>query len=299
MCFVLQTGALGENSVASDSESSSQRIWQEGETLLRGKRSRRHHSKILDSGTATSRIGRCRPSLRWRALLGGFHILPHECNGSWIRPPPSQWRYRGLQCQNRRQSSDVSGIRPGPTRTPIRENWPSSNLIESGSLVEKARLTSLAEPHAGDWILAQPSKDLGLAFSPNEYHMLVKWRLGLNLFPEKATCGSCPSETLDQFGQHALTCKRGPGICRRHNTLRDCIADYCRRAQLNPTLEAGSGYLNQTRPADILLPTWNLGRDAALDVTVVNPLNNSNIEGAIIPGQITEEAADRKHKQWR
>ena len=115
-------------------------------------------------------------------------------------------------------------------------------------------------------------------------------------FPEKATFGSCPSETLDQFGQHALTCRRGPGICRRHNTLRDCIADYCRRAQLNPTLEAGSGYLNQTRPADILLPTWNLGRDAALDVTVVNPLNNSNIEGAIIPGLITEEAADRKHR---
>ena len=27
--------------------------------------------------------------------------------------------------------------------------------------------------------------------------MLVKWRLGLKLFPEKATCGSCPSETLD------------------------------------------------------------------------------------------------------
>ena len=65
---------------------------------------------------------------------------------------------------------------------------------------------------------------------------------------------------------------------------------------MNPTLEAGSGYLNQTRPADISLPTWNLGRDAALDVTVVNPLNSSNIEGAIIPGLITEEAADRKHR---
>ena len=50
--------------------------------------------------------------------------------------------------------------------------------------------------------------------------ILVSTRLGLNLFPEKVTCGSCPSETLDQFGQHALTCKRGPGICRRHNTTR-------------------------------------------------------------------------------
>ena len=159
--------------------------------------------------------------------------------------------------------------------------------------MEKARLTSLAERHAGDWILAQPSKDLGLAFLPSEYHLLVKWKLGLNLFPEKATCGSCTSER-PIWATRADLQERSRHM--QDNTLRDCIADYCRRAQLNPTLEAGSGYLNQTRPADILLPTRNLGRDAALDVTVVNPLNNSNIEGAIIPGQITEEAADWEHR---
>ena len=82
----------------------------------------------------------------------------------------------------------------------------------------------------------------------------------------------------------------------QHSTRLHCRLLSQSPIEPNPTLEAGSGYLNQTRPADILLPTWHLGRDAALDVTVVNPLNNSNIEGAIVPGLITEEAADRKHR---
>ena len=92
-----------------------------------------------------------------------------------FRRPPSQWRYRGLQWQNRRQSSDLSGIRPGPTRTPIRENWPSSvrksywkrflggksqtnkpcrtscRRLDLGSAIERLRTCIFAQwvPHAG------------------------------------------------------------------------------------------------------------------------------------------------------
>ena len=44
----------------------------------------------------------------------------------------------------------------------------------------------------------------------------------------------------------------------------------------------------------MLVPTWNLGKDAALDITVVNPLNDTNIDGAIaIRGSAA--AASRKH----
>ena len=44
-------------------------------------------------------------------------------------------------------------------------------------------------------------------------------------------------------------------------------------AVLNPVKE-GRFLLpgNDRRPADVLLPNWAAGRDAALDVTVVNPL---------------------------
>ena len=169
-------------------------------------------------------------------------------------------------------------------------------LEETCTLAEKVKLTSLTEPHNGDWIRAQPSEALGLGLSPNEFNVLTKWRLGLEIFPSNQTCPLCPNETLDQFAQHALTCKRGPDVCRRHNGLRNSIADYCRRAQLNPILEAGAGFRDQTRPADVLVPTWNLGKDAALDITVVNPLNDTNIDGAIaIRGSAAAAAASRKH----
>ena len=44
----------------------------------------------------------------------------------------------------------------------------------------------------------------------------------------------------------------------RHDTLRNAIFDFCKRAFLNPKLEAGAGVGHErklTRPADILIPS--------------------------------------------
>ncbi len=57
-------------------------------------------------------------------------------------------------------------------------------------------------------------------------------------------------------------------------------------AVLNPVKE-GRFLLpgNDRRPADVLLPNWAAGRDAALDVTVVNPLQQATVhEAAVTPG---------------
>ena len=54
--------------------------------------------------------------------------------------------------------------------------------------------------------------------------------------------------------------------------------EFFSRALLSPELEKGSGIdhsHSQTRPADILVPSWPIGKSAACDVTVVNPLNPS------------------------
>ena len=52
-------------------------------------------------------------------------------------------------------------------------------------------------------------------------------------------------------------------------------------AVLNPVKE-GRFLLpgNDRRPADVLLPNWAAGRDAALDVTVVNPLQQATVHNA-------------------
>ena len=122
----------------------------------------------------------------------------------------------------------------------------------------------------------------------------------LPVSPDGASCSRCKNHALDPVGHHALTCKRGPYVTARHNALRDCLAGYCRRAHLNPTLEAGAGLDDrQTRPADILLPVWTLGASAALDLTVVHPLNSINLNGASTDaGSVAlAAAAERKHEE--
>ena len=60
-------------------------------------------------------------------------------------------------------------------------------------------------------------------------------------------------------------------------------------AVLNPVKE-GRFLLpgNDRRPADIFLPNWAEGRDAALDVTVINPLQQATVvEAATTPGHLS------------
>ena len=49
------------------------------------------------------------------------------------------------------------------------------------------------------------------------------------------------------------------------------------------------------RPADVLLPHWAGGRDAALDVTIVHPLQDATMpQAATTPGYALSFAYDRK-----
>ena len=64
----------------------------------------------------------------------------------------------------------------------------------------------------------------------------------------------------------------------RHNKLRDIFSDFCQRACLGPRLEmgCGAGITNtQSRPADVLVPNWDLGKPAALDLSVTSTLHSS------------------------
>ena len=71
----------------------------------------------------------------------------------------------------------------------------------------------------------------------------------------------------------------------RHNRLRDIVAETCRRAHLSIHLEVGQNLSHDhsnTRPADILVPHWCMGKPAALDlhVSVTSPLNPITIPKA-------------------
>ena len=90
----------------------------------------------------------------------------------------------------------------------------------------------------------------------------------------------------------------GPGPCREHNntmenSLRDVIFATAQAAALGPRREAPCLVPNSSsRPADVLLPSWSQGRSAALDVSVISPLQKLTLNGAAtIPGHV---GANRK-----
>ena len=74
-----------------------------------------------------------------------------------------------------------------------------------------------------------------------------------------------------------------------HNRLRDVILESCRRACIG----AGLGHdQHRTRPADMLVPDWVLGKPAAFDITVTSSLNPSTFtEASVMAGS----AEQRKH----
>ena len=163
---------------------------------------------------------------------------------------------------------------------------------------EVARLESLGLQHAGDWLNVVPSPPLGLHLRGLEFSMLVKYRLGIPLYARSGQCPAC-SKDSDRLGDHAMCCGTGGERIARHNHLRDSLHAAAVSAALGPTKEErfllpGSG----RRPGDVFIPHWTGGRDTALDVTVVNPLQAATVAGAATtPGFALTFAYERKLRE--
>ena len=166
---------------------------------------------------------------------------------------------------------------------------------ERGSTRDRARINSLGLPNSGAWLNVIPSPSLGLHLKSAEFTVCVKYRLGVQIFPYEGVCVACPAMS-ETFGDHAVSCGWGGERTYRHNTIRDCLYTTCAQACLGPTREdraliPGS----EARPADIYLPAWSGGLDAALDITVINPLQQTLLNrSAAIPGHALQVAFDRK-----
>eukprot|EP00731_Ephydatia_muelleri_P002839 Em0001g2839a len=173
------------------------------------------------------------------------------------------------------------------------------DLFDRSSPANKARLLSVSAPHATSWLSVIPSTSQGLHLHPIEFRVAVKWWLGLDT-SQGSQCAFCPAHSLDPLGHHALTCKCGGDAVLRHNALRDTLVHFLHRAHASVQVEVGAGLFpdhSQSRPADILLQNWNLGRPVALDISVVSPLNPSTLaEAGATFGAVLEATESRKHQ---
>ena len=83
-----------------------------------------------------------------------------------------------------------------------------------------------------------------------------------------------------------LCCGTGGERITKHNVLRDHLHQLAASAALSPTKDSRFLLPGQDRrPADVFIPSWAGGMDAALDITVVNPLQSALVDGAAVtPG---------------
>eukprot|EP00731_Ephydatia_muelleri_P010113 Em0005g699a len=173
-----------------------------------------------------------------------------------------------------------------------------NNLLIISSMADKARLLSISSPHASAWLSVTPSEGLGLYLDPPVFQIAVKWWLGLDT-SEGSQCTLCPG-VLDHLGHHAVTCKYGGDVVSRHNKIRDILVETCRRAHIGVQVEVGNNLThdhNKTRPADILLSNWFLGKPAALDVSITSPLNPLTLlEAGVLAKSAAPVTEARKHQ---
>ena len=120
---------------------------------------------------------------------------------------------------------------------------------------------------------------MGLHLEPFEFQAAIK------CIPvaQGQSCSQC-KVALDGYGHHALSCKLGGDVVSHHNRLRDIFNDFCHSACLAPQLVMGGWSRDRTRPADVLVPNWVLGKPAAFDLSVTSTPN----------AQIFREACDSR-----
>ena len=159
------------------------------------------------------------------------------------------------------------------------------HLLEDNPVLRsRALLLSTSIPHAGDWLRVLPSSNLGLHFLDCEFRLCLQYWLEVPLAGDFSSCPIC-SRPVDPSGDHALACGGNNDRVLRHNSLRDVIFSAVQSAALSPRREVPSLVPDSlSRPADVYLPHWFHGRPAAVDVTVISPLQYHTLLVGFITG---------------
>ena len=161
----------------------------------------------------------------------------------------------------------------------------------------RALARSSALPHAGDWLNVVPSRSLGLHIPCKDFVLCLRYWLGLPITNRSMTCTACGKfNAADVFGDHQIGCGGNGDRIGRHNAIRDAIYSAAQTAALAPLLEAPSLIPgSSSRPADVFVPIWQLGRPAAMDVSVISTLQPLTVVGAAAsPGYALKVGEDRK-----
>ena len=126
------------------------------------------------------------------------------------------------------------------------------------------------------WLTTLPIKELGYALNKMEFQDLLRLRYGISLdnLPVACVCGK-PYDI-----NHALNCTTGGFIHKRHNELRDLLANIIRETcfdvsiepSLQPVVQTNSNRAEDGARLDIAARGfWRTGQRTLFDVRIFNP----------------------------
>lgn len=162
---------------------------------------------------------------------------------------------------------------------------------------DRARFNACKGPSGSLVLTAAPVAAQGTRLSSQEFRFFLIHRLGLRALFEVGQPCPCCHTLMDAEGYHALTCRTGGSLTRRHNAIRNIVYQACRKAAWNPALEVSvTGGTRALVPADVYVPKDILGTQAlAIDITVVNPLQvATRAAAATQPGAGAAHAETKK-----
>jgi hypothetical protein len=153
-----------------------------------------------------------------------------------------------------------------------------------------------------------------VTFHKKEFRTSLRWRLGERLHaPGMVCCHQFPNNEmcsfhLDPLGQHAVICGTGGLTIKRHDWIRDLLANACHTAQLDTLTEqivphlakydAETHAIKETR-MDVIawspFPSVNLW----LDVCIVLPTQKTLVAGAANnTGFAAQSVANHKYTKY-
>src|SRR5690606_20106653 len=86
------------------------------------------------------------------------------------------------------------------------------------------------------WIHIKPNNVNGKKFSNVMFLLLLKRRFNIPIISSEQQCRKC-NHTLDKYGDHALICKNGGDIIKRHDNIVKLLADEMHNIDIKHDIE--------------------------------------------------------------
>eukprot|EP01091_Cochliopodium_minus_P008654 TRINITY_DN1999_c0_g1_i12.p1 TRINITY_DN1999_c0_g1~~TRINITY_DN1999_c0_g1_i12.p1 ORF type:complete len:1018 (+),score=208.55 TRINITY_DN1999_c0_g1_i12:231-3056(+) len=171
-------------------------------------------------------------------------------------------------------------------------------LLQKGSRIDKARITSLQVDQAGTFYSFRPDKKLNTYMTLQEFQAFAGYRMGIPLYKKDSLCKKC-KERVDVFGAHTSTCKFGKEVINRHDKVRDTLGEIGQQMGLGVKKEAKLPYSKDNkRPGDVQFNGLKPGKTIDIDVTLKCPISTSNIDNAI-DGSLLKNAEEKKIEKYK